>query len=139
MNLEIAKYRINDVAKKDSITESDSDFLATHVEMTQLQLLDTFNVQPVGGKYFSEEKVFEDYVLNPTNKHQLIIVYGESGTGKSHLIRWFNTRLEKSIPDNEVILFIKRSDNTLKGTIKQLLSKPEVQNIETHLAKRCGC
>ena len=28
-------------------------------------------------------------------------------------------------PEDEVVLFIRRSDNTLKGTIRQLLAMPE--------------
>lgn len=129
MNLEYARYRINDVAKPDSITTSTSDFFATHVPMNRLQLLDTFQVNPSQSKYYSEEMIFENYVQNPNNLHQLLIVYGQSGTGKSHLIRWFNAKLENIKSENEIILFIKRSDNTLKGTIKQLLSKDEIKNI----------
>ena len=56
-------------------------------------------------------------------------MYGQSGTGKSHLIRWFDARFKADQPDDEVVLFIRRSDNTLKGTIRQLLQKQEVQDI----------
>lgn len=129
MNLEYAKTRINDVAKPDSITTSISDFFATHVPMSRLQLLSTFEVKPGQSKYYSEEEIFENYVVNPNNAHQLLIVYGQSGTGKSHLIRWFNAKLEKCKQEEEILLFIERSNNTLKSTIKQLLLKPEVQNI----------
>ena len=45
------------------------------------------------------------------------------------MIRWFAARYEQSKPKDEVVLFIRRSDNTLKGTIRQLLEKPEVQGI----------
>lgn len=129
MNSEIAKERIAYVARPDSITSSEGDFLATHVTLKRLKLLDKFELAPNGGKSFSEEEIFKQYIMNPEDKHQFIAVYGQSGTGKSHLIRWFAARYEKNKPKDEVVLFIRRSDNTLKGTIRQLLEKPEVQGI----------
>lgn len=129
MNSEIAKERISYVARPDSITSSDGDFLATHVAIKKLKVLDKFELAPTGGKSYTEEELFKELVSNPEDKHQFIAVYGQSGTGKSHLIRWFEARYEKSKSKDEVILFIRRSDNTLKGTIRQLLEKPEVQGI----------
>ncbi|SCY77626.1 AAA domain-containing protein [Lachnospiraceae bacterium XBB2008] len=129
MNSEIAKERISYVARPDSITSSDGDFLATHVAIKKLKVLDKFELAPTGGKSHTEEELFRDYISNPEDKHQFIAVYGQSGTGKSHLIRWFEARYEQNKPKDEVILFIRRSDNTLKGTIRQLLEKPEVQGI----------
>lgn len=129
MDSSIAKERLSSVLKPDSITASQGDFLVTHVAIRRLHLLNKFDLLPTGGKDYSEEAVFKKYILNPQNKHQFIAVYGQSGTGKSHLIRWFETRFEQEKLDNEVVLFIRRSDNTLKGTIRQLLEKPEVQGI----------
>lgn len=57
------------------------------------------------------------------------MVIGSSGAGKSHLIRWFDAKIERQKPESEVVLFVRRSDNTLKGTIKQLLEKTEVASI----------
>lgn len=127
----IASERIASVIKPDSITVSQGDFLATHVALDKLYLLDKFepNSSETERKNYSEEEIYKQYICNPENRHQFIAVYGKSGTGKSHLIRWFETRFEQEKPENEVILFIRRSDNTLKGTIRQLLEKPEVQEI----------
>ncbi len=129
MNLSIAKERLAAVVKPDSITASQGDFLATHVEIKKLVLLNEFKYKPESQKYVSEEDIYKRFIINPTNKHQFIVVYGQSGTGKSHLIRWFEARYKVDRPDDEVVLFIRRNDNTLKGTIRQLLEKPEVQNI----------
>ena len=125
----IASERIASVIKPDSITVLQGDFLATHVALDKLCLLDKFEYTPSEKKNYSEEEIYKQYICNPENRHQFIAVYGKSGTGKSHLIRWFETRFEQEKPENEVILFIRRSDNTLKGTIRQLLEKPEVQEI----------
>lgn len=129
MNLSIAKERLSAVVKPDSITASQGDFLATHVEIKKLVLLNKFEFVPTSKKYTSEEEIYKRFVLNPSNRHQFIVVYGQSGTGKSHLIRWLEARYGADRPDDEVVLFIRRSDNTLKGTIRQLLQKPEVQEI----------
>ena len=129
MDLSIAKERLAAVVKPDSITASQGDFLATHVEIKKLVLLNKFEFVPTSQKHTSEEDIYKRFILNPHNKHQFIVVYGQSGTGKSHLIRWFEARYKTDRPDDEVVLFIRRSDNTLKGTIRQLLEKPEVQDI----------
>lgn len=129
MDIAVAKDRLASVVKPDSITASQGDFLATHVAMKKLVMLNKFEFVPTSEKYTSEEDIYKKFIVNPSNKHQFIVVYGQSGTGKSHLIRWFEARYKADCPDDEVVLFIRRSDNTLKGTIRQLLDKPEVQDI----------
>lgn len=131
---DIVKKRLDNVIAVDAIAESRSDFFATHVPIDNLVLLDDFQYDPTDQleKYekATEEDVYKNYILNPKNLHQFIAIYGQAGTGKSHLIRWFKERYEQDKPSNEVILFLSRNDNSLKGTIKQLLDKPEVRNIE---------
>lgn len=129
MDLSIARSRIASVIKPDSITASQGDFLSTHVPLKRINLLNKFELKPAHAKFYTEEEIYNLCILNPENRHQFITVYGQSGTGKSHLIRWFETRFSNDKPENEVVLFIRRSDNTLKGTIRQLLEKPEVQGI----------
>ena len=127
MNSEIAKSRIGEVIRIDTVTSTQADFLATHVPVQNIHIRKKWDSKT--DKVMSEEKVFNKYVLNTENEHQFIIVIGSSGAGKSHLIRWFAARLEQAAPENEVVLFVRRSDNSLKGTIKQLLELPEVANI----------
>lgn len=129
MNSQIAKERISYVAKTDSITASQGDFLATHVAIKRLFALDKFSIGPSKETFYTEEQLFKTLISNPDNKHQFIAVYGQSGTGKSHLIRWFEARYSQNKPEDEVVLFVRRSDNTLRGTIKQLLEKPEIKGI----------
>ncbi len=129
MNLSVAKERLSAIVKPDSITTSQGDFLVTHVEIKKLVVLNKFELKPTSQKYTSEDSIYKNYILNPQNKHQFIVVYGQSGTGKSHLIRWFDAKFETDKPEDEVVLFIRRSDNTLKGTIRQLLQKPEIQGM----------
>jgi len=127
MNSEIAKSRIGEVIRIDTVTSTQADFLATHVPVNNMHIRKKWDSK--SDQVMSEEQVFNKYVLNSENNHQFIIVIGSSGAGKSHLIRWFAARLEQSVPEDEVVLFVRRSDNSLKGTIKQLLELPEVVNI----------
>lgn len=124
---EIAKSRIGEVIRTDTVTSAQADFLATHVPVSNIHIKKKWDSKTE--QILSEEQVFNRFVLNSKNEHQFIIVIGSSGAGKSHLIRWFAARLEQSAPDREVVLFVRRSDNSLKGTIKQLLELPEVANI----------
>lgn len=130
MNSEIAKHRLSEVVRIDTITSSFGDFMATHVPFKQIQLLKEFDGSVASGKIYTEEEVYKRIVLNPKDQHQFVLVIGSSGAGKSHLIRWFDAKIERNKPENEVVLFVRRSDNTLKGTIKQLLEKPEVASIQ---------
>lgn len=96
----IASERIASVIKPDSITVLQGDFLATHVALDRLYLLDKFEPDPSEKslsekKNYSEEEIYQRYICNPENRHQFITVYGKSGTGKSHLIRWFEARFEQ--------------------------------------------
>ena len=130
MNSEIAKQRLSEVIRIDTITSSYGDFMATHVPFKQIQLQKEYNGSTISTKLYTEEQIYNKIVLNPRDQHQFVLVIGSSGAGKSHLIRWFDAKIEKHKPENEVVLFVRRSDNTLKGTIKQLLEKPEVASIK---------
>lgn len=99
MDIAMAKDRLASVVKPDSITASQGDFLATHVAIKKLVMLNKFEFVPTSEKYTSEEDIYKKFIVNPSNKHQFIVVYGQSGTGKSHLIRWFEARYKADRPD----------------------------------------
>lgn len=129
MNSEIAKKRISEVVRIDTVSSSQADFLATHVPLKKIQVMRKYDDVCTEEKALTEEEVYQQYILNPKNKHQFILVIGSSGAGKSHFIRWADARLEQSALEDEVVLFVRRSDNSLKGTIKQLLEKPEIASL----------
>ncbi|QUF82106.1 ATP-binding protein [Clostridium butyricum] len=128
MNSAIAKRRISEVIRTDTVTSSKGDFFATHVPLKKIQILKKYT-ENKDSEFSSEEEVYNKIVANPSNKHQFVLVIGSSGAGKSHLIRWFDAKLRQVSNEEEVVLFVRRSDNTLKGTIKQLLDLDEVANI----------
>ena len=130
MNTDIAKKRIGQVLRIDSIDSTDSDFLATHVPFRKI-VVGTRSGEQFEEMYKSEEDIYKDLFNNELtrNEHQFVIVEGSSGAGKSHFIRWLYVKLSAKEEKDDVVLLIRRSDNTLKGTIRQLLDIQEVKEI----------
>lgn len=133
MNIEIARKRYMDVIRPDVMHNTQGDFLATHVPMKKLyiteHLTDHAEVPEQDKKHpRTEEDVYERF-MSERAEDQFVLVIGDSGAGKSHLIRWINTVLEIRKPENEIVLPIRRADNTLKGTIRQLIELPEVKDL----------
>lgn len=129
MNIEIAKTRHSEVLKADTVNNSNGDFLSTHVQVKKLQISQKYDLSlQEAKKFYNEEDVFSHEIV-PTDEHRFVIVKGESGTGKSHLIRWFYAKLMSQHLEDEAILLVRRDDNTLKGTISQLLTMPEVASM----------
>ena len=130
MNTAIAKRRISQVLRVDSIDSTDSDFLATHVPFRKI-VVATKSGDQFEETYKSEEDIYRDIFNNDLtrNEHQFVIVEGSSGAGKSHFIRWLYAMLSAKEEKDDVVLLIRRSDNTLKGTIRQLLEIKEVKEI----------
>lgn len=129
MNIEIAKQRYKDVFLPDVIDNSQGDFLAKHVPMKNLYFTDHAELIEQDKKHpVSEEELYE-IIFAQQEEDQFVLVKGASGAGKSHLIRWFDFMLKIRKPETEIILYIRRADNTLKGTIRQLIDLPEVKNL----------
>ncbi|WP_139490106.1 hypothetical protein [Brevibacillus dissolubilis] len=126
MNWQNVQKRINEIIQVDVMADDESDFMATHMPFSRLPVQfsgrkDSLAVQ------MSEEEVYSQLVFNPNNEHRMIIVNGPNGSGKSHLIRWIRARMysDNNIDtiNNEKVVFIRRIDNTLRGTIRQLLEQ----------------
>lgn len=131
MNRKVALKRLKDVLNVDSINSTQADFLSTHVPFRRITVTNDLSGTPISS-YISEEEVFAQYFNNSDmyNEHQLIVVDGSSGSGKSHFIRWIEAKLSALDSQDDVVLMIRRSDNTLKGTIKQFLNIEEVKKLK---------
>ena len=127
----IAQKRLREVLMIDSINTSQPDFLATHVPFRTIKVIRGLKNE-TGAETISEDSIYSRYfdAIEMRDKHQFIVVEGSSGSGKSHFIRWIHAKLSSSENNTDVVMLIRRSDNTLKGTIKQLLEIPEIQNIK---------
>lgn len=131
MNTQVASSRIKDVLDVDSMNYTQANFLATHVPFRKIRVVNDLSGAAVS-ESLSEEEIFNNYFCNTSlyDSHQFIIVDGSSGSGKSHFIRWIQAKLEALENQNDVVMMIRRSDNTLKGTIKQFLDREEIKNLK---------
>lgn len=118
-----------DVIKTDVMANSNADFMATHMPFKHLTLIMSGKDQ-ANSKEIDEEEIYNTLVKNIDNRHRVIIVRGPNGVGKSHLIRWFNSRLLSDNPKQEEVVFIRRLGNNLRGAVAQLLDAGIVKDEE---------
>ena len=127
--------------KTDDMATEDAYFLATHMPFSQLEIY-------LGGRTSSapvlmtEDEVFENLIYNPDNDHRMIIVRGDNGTGKSHLIRYLKAKMQHSPstvynPDKEQLIFLRRLNNSVRGVFSQLVEQKVIKDpdVEAKLIK----
>jgi len=115
---EILLNRLDEVICTDARYVSRENFLVTHTPFQQLTLKSSGMVDRV----LDEEAVLQEVLLQSVNKHKFIVVQGDQGTGKSHVIRWLMERyLHHASQNGDVILFITRDQNTLRGALEQII------------------
>lgn len=121
------------VIKKDSTATDNQYFMATHVPFQDLEVIESGDMASEPA-HLSEEEIYRKYILNRANRHQMIIVRGQAGAGKSHLICWLYNRLVNDIenynPEKEKIVFLRRLNNTSRGAVQQMLDTGMVQDKE---------
>lgn len=126
-----------DVIKTDDIATDDHYFMSTHMPFSSLeyyiggQAETKHKAVPV--KLMSEDQVFEELICNPDNEHRMIVVWGEPGTGKSHLVRYLYGKLMRSPAavfnkETEQVVFLRRLNNSVRGVFAQLLEQDAVKD-----------
>ncbi len=140
MNIDEINIRIEKVMKTDATFAREADFMLTHVPFKKLYDFVPESGQTLfeGGKAhyyinpddyagrvsFTEEELLERFSSHPES-HKFLLVQGNSGTGKSNLIRWIYYMYKKALiangNDAEQIIFIQRSYNSLKDAVKRIL------------------
>ncbi len=132
MNFVLAAERLNIVTQTNAIADSHWDFLATHVPFRKISVSHNLKNE-AATQVIDEASVFNE-LFDPAalNRHQFAVVTGANGSGKSHFIRWVYSRLQaaENIRTKNAILLIKRNENTLRGTIKQLLEIEQIKHLE---------
>lgn len=118
--------------KTDDMATEDAYFMATHMPFSQLAVYEGGRTQSAP-KMFTEEEVFSRLICNPENEHRMIIVRGDNGTGKSHLIRFLKAKLENSPatiynPATEQLIFLRRLNNSVRGVFSQLIEQDVIKD-----------
>lgn len=123
--------------KTDDMATEDAYFMSTHMPFSSLELFRGGYYEerkmPVPTKLMTEDEVFEQLIYNPDNEHRMIIVRGNHGTGKSHLIRYLKGKFEKSPstvynPATEQLVFLRRLNNSVRGAFSQLLEQGAIKD-----------
>lgn len=121
------------VIKKDGTAVDNEYFMATHVPFRELEFIEFGDTdsKPIN---LTEDQIYEKYIVNKANKHQMIIVRGMNGTGKSHLICWLHNRFindkDNYDEEKEKVVFLRRLGNTVRGAVQQMLDEGLVQDKE---------
>ena len=116
-----------DVIKTDDMATDNPYFMATHMPFDNLEVYEGGQTDKPP-ELMDEERIFQTLIRNPGNLHRMIIVRGNNGAGKSHLIRYWKTRLERSgadvyNPETEQLVFLLRRNNSVRGAFAQLLEQ----------------
>lgn len=147
MNWELYRSTMERYAiKTDDMATEDAYFMATHMPFSSLELFRGGYYEegkmPVPTKLMSENEVFDELIYNPDNEHRMIIVRGNHGTGKSHLIRYLKGKFERSPstiynPVTEQLVFLRRLNNSVRGAFSQLLEQRAIKDpdVEEKLRK----
>lgn len=128
MNKKAILSRINEVLITDAVAADRVNFLSVHTPFKNVLYSQSGNTENIIDK-ISEEEIYEKFLLGNKDEHKFIIVRGDNGTGKSHLIRVLSERYKKDFErKNEEMIFIAKYQSTLRGTIEQLLKIDIIKN-----------
>lgn len=123
--------------KTDDMATEDAYFMSTHMPFSSLELFRGGYYEegkmPEPTSLLTEDEVFERLIYNPDNEHRMIIVRGNHGTGKSHLIRFLKGKFERSPstvynPETEQLVFLRRLNNSVRGAFSQLLEQGAIKD-----------
>lgn len=120
--------------KIDNMAAEDSYFMATHMPFPLLEVYRGGHTSDTS-VMMTEDEVFERLIYNPENEHRMIIVRGDNGTGKSHLIRFLKAKFETSSsviynPQHEQLVFLRRLNNSVRGVFAQLIDQQVIKDPE---------
>lgn len=116
--------------------QSEQVLLATH---SPLRITRRGGIDSTGTRLVSETEVLKEFATSTPNSGVLVAtVLGESGAGKSHLVRWMNAKIraEGDRPDRRVI-YLERAETSLRDVVEKLLGDeqaPEFDEIRRRLS-----
>ena len=110
----------------DAATPSEAVFLATHQPARVLRR--EFASWMEGGQPVGEDQVLEDFLVADTGGLLLLPIIGDSGSGKSHLVRWLRAKVPKDPAQH--LVYIPKFNTSLRGVIHLILEGMEGQDFD---------
>lgn len=119
----------------EAATPSNAVLLATHSPLRITRQHGDASA-PISAEFVSEDQVLEEFLTAPPTKGVLVAsVLGESGAGKSHLIRWVDANIE--VKPGRHVIYLQKTETSLKDVIEKLLldqQDPEFREIRRKLS-----
>ena len=117
----------------EAVVPSQAFFFATHAPLTIYQA-SNLGVRPdPPGQSVDEQAVYDDLVSTEDRGGTFLLpVIGESGTGKSHLVRWVWEKLKAEKPQGFRVIYLAKTQTSLRGVVKELLAEvddPELNRL----------
>ncbi|MGS2616367.1 protein DpdH [Micromonospora sp. LZ34] len=110
----------------EAVSPSTSVFLATHAPL-RISRRDPQLRTDVTGAAVTEEEVLQDFLHRPLGNGVLLMpVIGQSGTGKSHLVRWVYERTRRRPADNRVVIHVPKASTSLRALVRILLDREDI-------------
>lgn len=102
----------------EAATPSDAVLLATHAPLRIRRQASAIGDE--SSKVIRESDVLDEFLTRETNNGVLVApVLGESGAGKSHLIRWVNAKIPAQAGRH--VIYLQKTQTSLKDVIEALL------------------
>ncbi len=105
-------------------------FLATHAPLTNILGEKGFRDLPVDGRLNEEDlyrRLQESWERKDPDRDISTLIYGEAGTGKSHLVNWLKLRcdfdIQNGLRKDVVPILIRRRSGSLKDALTQLIDQ----------------
>jgi AAA domain len=116
--------RVIDTISTEAVTPSREVFIATHAPL-RIRRRSVVARHEDRGEPVDERAVLNDFLNRPTGAGALLMpVIGDSGTGKSHLVRWIHEQLPKTTQRRRVI-YLPKTRTSLVAVVDELLAGVE--------------
>ena len=116
------------VISTEAVNPSAAVFLATHAPLKiRRSLINGRSLVPTDATV-EEREVLRDFLETKANTGTLLMpIVGDSGSGKSHLVRWVRENIQAG--DRRRVIYLEKSETSLKGVVEQLLEGVESETL----------
>jgi energy-coupling factor transporter ATP-binding protein EcfA2 len=117
------------------LMDTEADYVPEHVfaaihhpmKMCRRELI---SASGSGQRKLTDQEEFLKSFMDDGEDFRFVPVLGKSGTGKSHLVRWMNTRIEEN--ENRRVILIPKTGTNLRDVLRMILDGMEGETFEEY-------